>query len=73
MCSAHFTDDTNRNVVITYVHPRGPISCAGCPPHRVCRYYPADDGISVMEVGAGMSNGAKFLSKARVRKGTGRE
>jgi hypothetical protein len=40
---------------------------------RCARYYPADDGISVMEMGAGMSNGAKFLSKARVRKGTGRE
>ena len=37
------------------------------------RYYPADDNISVMEVGGGMSNGAKFLSKCRVRKGLGRE
>jgi hypothetical protein len=39
----------------------------------MCRYYPADDNISVMEVGSGMSNGAKFLSKSRVRKGVSRE
>jgi hypothetical protein len=37
------------------------------------RYFPADDNISVIEVGGGISNGAKFLSKSRVRKGTGRE
>ena len=51
--SAKFTDDPERQVVITF--------------------FPADDGISVMEVGAGMNNGAKFLSKARVRKGSDRE
>jgi hypothetical protein len=51
--SARFTNDPERQVVITF--------------------FPADDGISVMEVGAGMNNGAKFLSKARVRKGNGRE
>ena len=39
----------------------------------VITYFPADDNISVMEVGGGAGNGAKFLSKARVRKGTGRE
>ena len=39
----------------------------------VITYFPADDNISVMEVGGGAGNGAKCRSKARVRKGTGRE